>query len=373
MTRPLSLATKPRLPSAESILPYLCRIDQNRWYSNFGPLNGEFESRLERRFEAPAGSVVTIANATTGITLALRSFGLVSGFCLLPSWTFAASAIAVVNAGLTPYFVDVDPESWQITPEIALRSLHTVKDVRAVLVVAPFGAPVNLDAWARFAKATGISIVIDNAAGFDVAQTHPKLVSVVSLHATKVLGVGEGGFILAGTQSRADKLRRMSNFGFNSSRESIYQGANAKLSEYSAAVGLAALDRWDTSRQELIDRAAEYREQILGERLLDFIHLPDQHHASATFNVTLRQPRADHLISFLQSMGIGARKWWSNACHRHPSFRNYPRARLLATEDLVRRVVALPFWIDMTPQEMTRVVEGLVCFFSREQRAERTG
>lgn len=368
MMSPISLSIRPCLPAAESILPYLRRIDQNRWYTNFGPLNSEFEARLERRFSAPAGSAVTVVNATTGLTLALRSLGLTFASCILPSWTFAASPVAVVNAGLTPYFADVDRESWQLTPEIALRLVQTVGNAKAVLVVAPFGAAIDLDAWVRFTETTGVSIVIDNAAGFDVAQTHPELVSVVSLHATKVLGVGEGGFILAGTHSRAAKFRQMCNFGLNGSHESICTGANAKLSEYAAAVGLAALDQWDTSRQKLLDRAAIYREQIIAGRLLEHIDFPVQRHASTTFNIILRQPRADDLIFFLQSMGIGARKWWGDACHRHSSFRNYPRTDMFATEDLVRRVVALPFWIDMAEHEMARVVANLSCFFTRERR-----
>jgi dTDP-4-amino-4,6-dideoxygalactose transaminase len=369
MMQALSLSTKPHLPLAEAILPYLRRIDGSRWYSNFGPLVREFEARLEARFASEVGSIVTVANATTGLTLALQDLGIGFGTCLLPAWTFVASVVAVTNAALTPYFVDVDPQSWQLTPAIARQALKTAKDVKAVLVVAPFGASVDMEAWAHFADETNISVVVDNAAGFDMAQTHTRLVSVVSLHATKVLGVGEGGFILAGTSDRADRLRRMSNFGLNGARESIYPGVNGKLSEYGAAVGLAALDEWPASRQKLLDRAASYRAHIIASGLLAHLDVSAQDQASMTFNVVLRQPQADDLIAFLQRQGIGARKWWGEGCHRHPMFENYARTDLATTDELVRKVVALPFWIDMSEREIESVVENVTSFFAQSSDA----
>jgi dTDP-4-amino-4,6-dideoxygalactose transaminase len=63
---------RPRLPAAEALLPYLREIDERRWYSNFGPLNRRFESALAEHFRVPHGTIVTVANATLGLTLALQ-------------------------------------------------------------------------------------------------------------------------------------------------------------------------------------------------------------------------------------------------------------------------------------------------------------
>lgn len=363
MTSQLSLSTKPRLPSAEAILPYLARIDKSRWYSNFGPLVREFEARLEMQFAAPPASVVTVANATAGLTLALRSLDIEGRVCLLPAWTFAATAVAVVNAGLTPYFVDVDHDSWQMTPAAAKRALRRVNDAAAVIVVAPFGAPLDMAAWTDFIRKTNIPVVVDAAASFDTAENHPELLSVVSLHTTKVLGVGEGGFILAGTAERGDTLRRMSNFGLDAKRLSIMPGGNAKLSEYAAAIGLAGLDQWSASRRAFLERAAAYRAHMIAARLLDHVEFPLRNYASATLNVLLREPCADELIAFMQARGIGARKWWADACHRHPAFSRCAHHDLSVTERLVRHVVALPFWIDMADGELRSVVDSASCFF----------
>src|ERR1700722_16288152 len=114
---------RPRLPTRAAIAPYLDRIDAARWYSNYGPLVTEFESRMAARLGWRA-SVVTVANGTVALTLARRAAGAKPGtLCLMPAWTFVASAHAAIEAGLTPYFVDVDPETWMLEPAAACAAI----------------------------------------------------------------------------------------------------------------------------------------------------------------------------------------------------------------------------------------------------------
>src|SRR5262249_18475437 len=106
---------RPQLPPASRLLPYLSRIDQSRIYSNFGPLTADFERRLSAHFAAPERTVTTLANATLGLALALEAQGARPGtLCLMPAWTFVASAQAAVAAGMVPFFVDVDPATWAL-------------------------------------------------------------------------------------------------------------------------------------------------------------------------------------------------------------------------------------------------------------------
>lgn len=115
---------RPLLPGAEAVLPYLRRIDESRWYSNDGPLLREFESRLAAHFGVADNEVAVVANGTQGLALALRASGAgAGGLCLVPAWSFPATAHAVINAGLIPYFVDVDHASWSLTPDIARHAL----------------------------------------------------------------------------------------------------------------------------------------------------------------------------------------------------------------------------------------------------------
>src|ERR1700730_5443013 len=104
---------RPMLPAAERLLPYLKQIDHARIYSNFGPLARSLERRLAAHFDLPETAVVTVANATLGLGLALLAQQVRPGpLCLLPAWPFIASTHAARLAGLVPYFVDVDARTW---------------------------------------------------------------------------------------------------------------------------------------------------------------------------------------------------------------------------------------------------------------------
>src|SRR5439155_11936403 len=187
---PLYPVGRPRLPDAAALTPYLREIDANRYYSNYGPLVQRFQERLTAatRFVGDdAGVVVTCANATLGLAAALIAHGVRTGdLCVMPAWTFVASPLAARLAGMTPYFGDVDEADWTLTPAAAERAVAAAPGrVGAVMVVAPFGRPVEAAPWDDFAKATGLPVVIDAAAGFDTVEAG-KAAVVVSLHATKV-------------------------------------------------------------------------------------------------------------------------------------------------------------------------------------------
>jgi dTDP-4-amino-4,6-dideoxygalactose transaminase len=181
----------PKLPTLERLSPYLKRIDLSRVYTNFGPLACSLEERLASHYGLGGGMVTTVANATLGLMLALTAQGARPGsLCMLPAWTFIASAHAAVMAGLVPYFVDVSPETWTIDAEaIADEIARAPAGVGAVMPVAPYGRPIDIASWDRFRARTGLPVVVDAAAGFDTIKPGETPV-VVSLHATKVMGVG---------------------------------------------------------------------------------------------------------------------------------------------------------------------------------------
>jgi dTDP-4-amino-4,6-dideoxygalactose transaminase len=149
----------PRLPSWESIGRYGRRIDVTRWYSNFGPLVSELEERLCRHFTLEPGSILTVANATLGIAMGLMELAAPGKQCLMPSWTFSATAHAALLAGLYPVFADVDRETELLTPEMAEGFLRRYPGIEAVIVVSPFGMPVSVEDWEQFQRSTGKSAI----------------------------------------------------------------------------------------------------------------------------------------------------------------------------------------------------------------------
>src|SRR5579884_1652300 len=351
---------RPRLPSAAEILAYLQEIDRRQWYSNHGPLVSQLEERLSAHLRMPETGVVTVANATAGITAALLAREVEEGsYCIVPSWTFVATPHAIRGAGLVPYFRDVDRDTWALNPAGLADSIkHVRAKVRAVVVVSPFGAPLDVEAWQAFEGRTGIAVVIDAAAGFDTVRPS-RIPSVVSLHATKILGAGEGGFIATTDRRLLDRIRACCNFGFHGSRSALMPAMNAKMSEYHAAVALAALDDWPLIRARHMRITGWYRRWISAAAPSSLQPEYGDGWATGTTSVVLPQNSAEIMAGRLLRENIETRAWWGRGCHVQPAFAECPRGPLPITDDLGGRVLGVPHFPDMGEGEVQKVVGAL--------------
>lgn len=349
---------KPRLPLAAEILPYLRRMDQNRWYSNSGPLVEELEARLAAY--AGGGSVATVANATIGLTLALLACDVTPGaLCMVPSWTFAASGHAIQLAGLVPWIVDVDLKTWALEPGAARELLnHAPGPVAAVMPVSPFGQPIDCEMWESFRNETGLAVVIDAAAMFDAIQA-TAVPAVVSLHATKILGVGEGGFIISNDAAFTQELQKRANFGFWGSREATARSANGKMSEYAAAVGLAGLADWEATRADFVRVALRYVEAFSGQSRVRLQEGFGERWVGTTVLVAAEASSAEEVGRVLLDNRIGTRRWWGGGLHRHAAFAKSPRAETENSERLAKSVIGLPCWRDL-PNDKIDEISDLV-------------
>lgn len=352
--------SRPRLPSASEILPYLGVIDERRWYSNGGPLVSRLEEQLSRALRFKEPSVVTMTNATAGITVALRARRVPPGaLCIVPSWTFAATPHAVLGAGLTPWFHDVDRRTWALNPDEVMETLKRMsRPVKAIVVVSPFGAPLDIEAWEDFEQRTGIAVVMDAAAAFDTARPS-RIPVVVSLHATKLLGAGEGGFVASTDTRLLERIRGACNFGFQGSRMAMFPATNAKMSEYHAAVGLASLASWPETRQRQV-RISEWYRRAVG--FLERVSLQPGYGngwVSSTTSVLLPSGSLKRVAAHLRNVGIDTRQWWGDGCHRQPAFMDCPHGPLDVTEELGSRVLGLPHFPDMQKPDIDRVTAAI--------------
>ena len=367
---------KPRLPTAVEILPYLEAIDARRWYSNMGPLVTRLEEQLSRHLGV-VDCAVTTANGTVGLTVALLTRRVPEGsLCLMPSWTFVATPHAARAAGLIPWFHDVDPETWALDPEAVRDTVERLPArVGAVIVVAPFGAPVDIDAWEQFEDETGIAVVVDGAAAFDSVGAS-RIPAVVSLHATKILGAGEGGFIVTTDAQLRDRLRASCNFGFVGSRTAMLPALNAKMSEYHAAVALASMAAWSQTRARHARIAEWYRAALSCIGGVSLQPGYGEGWVSGTTSVALPAASAAAIAGKLQRSGIDTRKWWGQGCHVQPAFADCPRGPLPVTEALGACVLGLPHFSEMQRADVERVADALdaaIRGYSIECLAEKTG
>jgi dTDP-4-amino-4,6-dideoxygalactose transaminase len=355
---------RPLLPDAEAIAPYLQRIDAQRWYSNFGPLVTALEARLAAR-HGPGVRAVTATNATQILALALKLLAPRPGaLCALPSWTFVATAHAVIQAGLRPWFLDVDPDTWMLDPEATAQAIRQAPgEVAAVVPVAAFGRPIDGPGWRAFRDRTGIPVLVDAAAAFDAAALDPDawagLPAAVSLHATKALGVGEGGYLATSDGELADRLRQHTSFGFFGSREAAFPATNAKISEYAAAVGLAALDAWPHTRGRWMRAAQLLRIALSALPQIRFQPGWGVDWVTSVCVVEVPDGAAERVAASLAEAGIETRRWWGLGCHAEPAFADCARTALPVTERLGASTVGLPFAVDLGRDEIERIAKAL--------------
>lgn len=344
----------PSLPTADELLPYLRRIDAARWYSNFGPLVSEFERRITEAFTS-AGQcrVVSVSSCTAGIELALRALALPSGApILVPALTFIATASAVRCAGLSPVVADIDSRTWLLTPDIARAAVRAI-GARAVIPVTTFGAEQDGEAWSAFARDTGVPVVIDAAAGYGNQRDPGPTCAVFSLHATKPLAAGEGGFVVTRDAGLAHAIRRLTNFGINLDRpadgpigSAVATGTNAKLSEYHAAVALASLDRWPqtaSERNALYARALRAAQAACRGRLAQQAVADDTVRGVSPYLFPDRATR-DRAESSCRDRGIGTRRWYLPTIDRQPAFGHVAHLPTPNADAIGERLLGVPFY-----------------------------
>jgi dTDP-4-amino-4,6-dideoxygalactose transaminase len=367
----------PDLPTADELLPWLQRIDKNRWYTNFGPLVLEFESTLTRHLSnRPSGSshgeicLTTVSSGTAAIELAILALALPeSSRVLLPAFTFPATCTAIQRAGLSPVFSDVDEKSWMLTPAIA-RSVLRYSRYDLVMPVATFGCPQPANEWDEFSRETGIPVVIDAAAGFGNQEIGGRALVAFSFHATKAFGIGEGGMVAARAPELIEKVRRLSNFGIGADGIISQSGDNAKMSEYHAAVGLAQLTRWAQLRErnKMIWQIYQRCLKSLGEQI-GFQQGPEQRiHSQMPVSVPAGQ--VSRLATWLTEQGIETRRWYCPPLPKHPAFSDIPcvgpdgKQDLPVTARLADGLLGLPFHARLEETQIEficdRLGEGLL-------------
>jgi len=359
---PLIPLLVPDMPTAEQLLPWLRRIDAARRYTNFGPLAGEREAQLASRFGAAAGHVVSVANCTLGLELTLGALGLAPGArVLLPALSFVATATAVLRAGMRPVLSDIDAKTWSLSPRIAREAVRA-RAIDCVMPVATFGRAQEAGAWDRFADESGVPVLVDAAGAFGNQRPAERIHQVFSLHATKSLGIGEGGFLLTPDAGVAARLRRLSNFGIELPSGIVpVAGTNAKLSEYHAAVGLAALATWEERAERR--RALARRYQSALRRACAALAFQARPSGGVYTIFPVRLPDAADAVSvaaLLAARGVETRRWYHPLLSEHPAFlAAETTGGLPAARGLSGRILGLPFHLRLSGSDLERICSAV--------------
>lgn len=359
---------RPALPDAAALAPWLARIDAARHYTNRGALLRDLETRLAGALGLPDHALRTASTGTSAIEIAILAKAGPARperpLALVPSYTFAATALAAERAGYRPIFCDVDPVTWGM--DFAAAARHPEIDrIGLFLPVACFGRLPDLAGAETLFAETGIPVVYDAAASFEAQMDHPGHVSktvpvTLSFHATKTYSTAEGGAVLWDNPEGAEALVRAANFGFNFSRRSEGAGTNAKLSEIHAAVGHAMLDSFAQRRADYAATVAQWAE--VAAALPGAMVMPPD--LASVYILWDAPDEAMHLAATeaLTAARIDSRRWYETGLHRMPHFADGqgPAQVLPVTERLGMRLLGLPMAHDLPRAEMERVVRVIL-------------
>jgi dTDP-3-amino-3,4,6-trideoxy-alpha-D-glucose transaminase len=314
---------------------------------------------FEREFAAYLGveHCVGVANGTDALTLALRALGVGPGDeVVMPSFTFYATAEAAVNAGATPVFCDIDPDTFCVTADTVEAAL--TPRTKAVVMVHLFGNVGPVEELRRF----GLPIVEDaaQAAGASLKGRMAGAlgdVATFSFFPSKNLPcLGDGGAVTTSDGELAERLRRLRFHGSADKQSFVEVGFNSRLDELQAAalrLLLPHLDGWTAARREA---AQAYADGGLGE--LVTLPQPADGARPAYHLYVARSPRADQLIAALGAAGIGARAYYRQPVHMQAPMLRFADSSppLPATELAARENVALPMGTQLDQAAIGEVV-----------------
>ncbi len=344
---------KPKLPRIKSVEPYLAQMDDLRVYTNNGPLVRLLEKRHADRWGIDPQLVVSVSNATLAIQGCITVSPKNEWVC--PNFTFAATAHAVIQSGKKLHLADVGETSWALN----LVLISPKRSDLGIIPVMPFGAPVDLGLYADWDH-----VVIDAAASLGsridgLSEFKSGHFIVFSLHATKVLGSGEGAIVVCGSNEAADELRSWCNFGFKNSRESMIVATNAKMSEVSAAYGLASLDGY-LSEEEEWHRALEMKNRLVTS--FGMSNHSDFYPGFRPYWIfDLKDYDPIEFARVFNSQNIEIRRWWPKPISEMFGFEG--KWNLLGQNIfsplLANRLIGLPMFRDITESEIERISKAL--------------
>ncbi|MFT3731882.1 MAG: DegT/DnrJ/EryC1/StrS family aminotransferase [Hyphomicrobium sp.] len=268
---------------------------------------------------------VGVSSGTDALVLALEALGVgVGDDVLVPAMTAPATAAAVLRLGARPRFVDVEPTSRAINPDLVARAVTPA--TKAIIVVHLHGMPAPVEEIAGLSKSLGLPLIEDCAQAHGTMVNGKKAgtigdVAAFSFYPTKNLGcLGDGGCVVTKSAERAARLRRLRNYGFDEKGYCIEAGMNYRLDEAQAAVLRLFLGFLDADNRTRQDFAAFYDTLFLELPSMPRRSLPHRTDGNVYHQYAICTPDRDRLAKALQHNGVGTLVHYAIPLHKHPAF-----------------------------------------------------
>lgn len=357
--------TKPFLPPLEEFLPYLEKIWDSRILSNGGSFHQELELSLKNYLNVPEISLVN--NATLGLIIGLNVLDL-KGEVITTPFSFVATSHALIWSKLKPVFVDIKLSDFNIDPDLIESAI--TENTSAILAVHCYGNPCDVDKIENIAAKYKLKVIYDAAHAFGVNCHCGSLlshgdISVLSFHATKVFNTFEGGAIICQNSETKYKIDKFKNFGYDGEIDVLDFGINAKMTEFSAALGLHQLKylNYVIDARKKID--ATYRQllsQVKGIKLNSFSEKSNYSYFPILINEDFYLDR-DSLYEHLKKNNIYTRRYFYPLIPNLTAYKNkfISNGELKNAIDASRKIICLPIYPELKLEE----VEFICKFFKK--------
>jgi dTDP-4-amino-4,6-dideoxygalactose transaminase len=337
-------------------------------------INGPEITELESRLSDWCGArhVVACASGTTALSLCLTALGAkYRDAVFVPAFTFVSPAEVIARLGCIPFFIDVERDSFNMSPESLVRSIESAKEMgltpRGVVVIDLFGQPADHDALNDIATGHDMWILADAAQSFGAGFGDRHVGKLARMTATsffpsKPLGCyGDGGAIFTDSDVLAAEVRSRRQHGQGEDRMThVRIGMNGRMDTIQAAILLQKLSIFDeelTARDQIAQR--------YNNALRDLVPVPEiapgRTSAWAQYTIRLNPEERKDVRARMEQDGIPTAVYYHTALHRHAPYTGYPRdpAGLTVAEELAESVLSLPMHPYLTAACQDHIVASL--------------
>jgi dTDP-4-amino-4,6-dideoxygalactose transaminase len=355
--------------------------------TNFVSSVGPFVARFEDKVAAATGArhCVATSSGTTALHLALTAIGVRrDDLVIVPTYTFIASANAVSHCGAIPWLLDITADSWTLDADLLKRvlanetgrgpdgliHLGTGRRIGAILPVYTLGLPADMDAIVAVADEFGIPVVADAAAAHGATyKTRPLAefgarLSVLSFNGNKTVTAGAGGCIVGNDEELMAYARHLSStarMGREYDHDNV--GFNYRLSNLSAAVGLAQMERLThlvASKRRIWQT---YNQSFANLSSVSLFPDPDWAEHSCWLSGIVVHERMSGFAATLARIGVEIRQFWK-PMHLQQPYRNAPRTPMPVSESIWDRIVILPSSSGLRDADQSRIIDAVRDAFS---------
>lgn len=324
--------------------------------TNNGPLVKKLSAALTETLGV--GNIQLVGNGTLALQLAIKALGL-QGEIVTTPYSYVATTNAILWEGCTPVFVDIDPETFCVSPD--LIEAEITDRTTAILATHVYGYPCDVERIQQIADRNGLKVIYDASHAFGVRINGQPLLnygdcSTLSFHATKLFHTAEGGAVVCKDEATAKRLFLMSKFGHLGEDEYLDIGINAKMSELHAAMGLAVLP----SLPEIITARREcslwYDELLEGLKLKRPKTIDGLEYNYAYYPVIFATHEQMMMVRHaLHAQDVFPRRYFYPSLNTLPFLPESLRRPCPVSESIAQRVLALPLYPTLPRQDVERI------------------